>query len=313
MTDRITALRVFARAAHTGSFSRTGRELGLSQPSVSRILASLEQELGAALLVRTTRAVTLTTAGAGYLARIEPILAALAEADYAARSTGELQGVLRIALSSSFGIREVIPRLPAFLDRHPALRIDLGINDTRQDLIADGVDVALRFGALPDSSAIARKLAQAPRVAIASPGYLERTGVPKTPAKLATHAVIIGPGGVNPDAWTFTKDRKTMSIRVEGRVTTAANEGAIAAAVAGLGITVTSVWGCRAELERGVLVRVLADWRMEPVEVHAIFPAGRGAAPAARLFVEYLAAELATQPFTSMPELDLLSRILIAQ
>jgi DNA-binding transcriptional LysR family regulator len=293
MTDRITALRVFARAAHTGSFSRTARELGLSQPSVSRILASLERELGSALLVRTTRAVTLTTAGADYLARIEPILAALAEADHATRSTGELRGVLRVALSSSFGVREVIPRLPAFLDQHPALRIDLGINDTRQDLIADGVDVALRFGVLADSNAVARRLAQAPRVAIASPGYLARVGIPKMPADLAAHAVIIGPGGVNPDAWAFTKDGRTTSIRVDGRITSAANEAAVAAAVAGLGITVTSVWGCRAELERGVLVRVLVDWRMEPVEVHAIFPAGRAASPAARVFVEYLAAELA--------------------
>jgi DNA-binding transcriptional LysR family regulator len=293
MTDRLTALRVFVRTAHTESFSRTARELGLSQPSVSRILAGLERELGSALLVRTTRAVTLTTAGADYLARIEPILAALAEADHATRGTGELRGVLRVALSSSFGVREVIPRLPVFLAQHPALRIDLGINDMRQDLIADGVDVALRFGVLADSSAVARKLAQSPRVVIAAPDYLARAGIPQMPADLAAHAVIIGPGGVNPDAWAFAKDGRTTSIRVEGRITSGANEGAVAAAVAGLGITVTSVWGCRAELERGVLVRVLADWRMEPVEVHAIFPAGRAASPAARLFVEHLAAELA--------------------
>jgi DNA-binding transcriptional LysR family regulator len=288
------ALRVFARAAHSGSFSKAGRELGLSQPSVSRILADLEKELGALLLVRSTRAVTLTVAGAEYLARVEPILAALTEADYATRGTGKLKGVLRIALSSSFGVREVVPRLPAFLERHPALRVDLAFNDTRQDLIADGIDVALRFGTLADSSAVARKLARAPRVVIASPSYLERFGVPKTPGNLAAHAVIVGPGGASPNAWAFTKNGRTMSVRVAGRVTSAANEGAIAAAVAGLGVTVTSVWGCRSELERGQLVKVLADWTMEPVDVHAIFPAGRAAAPAARLFVEYLAAELAS-------------------
>jgi DNA-binding transcriptional LysR family regulator len=296
MTDRLTALRVFARTAHSGSFSKAGRELGLSQPSVSRILADLEKELGALLLVRSTRAVTLTVAGAEYLARVEPILAALTEADYATRGTGKLKGVLRIALSSSFGVREVVPRLPAFLERHPALRVDLGFNDTRQDLIADGIDVALRFGTLADSSAVARKLARAPRVVIASPGYLERLGVPKTPGNLAAHAVIVGPGGASPSAWTFTKNGRTISVRVAGRVTSAANEGAIAAAVAGLGVTVTSVWGCRSELERGLLVKVLADWTMEPIDVHAIFPAGRAAAPAARLFVEYLAAELAIEP-----------------
>src|SRR5271155_3145985 len=166
MTGRLLALRAFVRTAHSGSFSRAGRELGLSQPSVSRILAQLENEVGAALLMRTTRRVTLTEAGADYLARIEPLLSGLEEADHAVRGTGELRGVLRIALSSSFGVREVIPRLPKFLDRHPALRVDMGISDQRQDLVVDGVDVALRLGPLPDSSAVARKLAEAPRVLV---------------------------------------------------------------------------------------------------------------------------------------------------
>src|ERR1700678_1128968 len=194
MTDRLLALRAFVRTAHSGSLSRAGRELGLSQPSVSRILAQLENEVGAALLTRTTRRVTLTEAGADYLARIEPLLSGLEEADHAARGTGELRGALRIALSSSFGVREVIPRLPGFLERHPALHVDLGVNDARQDLIADGVDVALRIGPMPDSSALARKLAGAARLLLASPSYLQRFDRPHAPSDLASHAVIIGPG-----------------------------------------------------------------------------------------------------------------------
>ena len=162
MTDRLLALRAFVRTARSGSLSRAARDLGLSQPSISRILAQLEAEVGARLLVRTTRAVTLTEAGADYLARVEPLLTALEEADHVVRGTGELRGVLRVAVSSSFGVREVIPRLPKFLERHPALRIDLGISDQRQDLVVDGVDVALRLGSLPDSSVVARKLAEAP-------------------------------------------------------------------------------------------------------------------------------------------------------
>jgi DNA-binding transcriptional LysR family regulator len=289
MTDRLLALRILMRTARSGSFSRAGRELGLSQPSVSRILAQLEKEVGAALLVRTTRAVTLTDAGVDYLARVEPLLSALDEADHAARGTGELRGALRVALSFSFGVREVIPRLPKFLEHHPALRIDLGINDARQDLVADGVDVALRLGPLPDSSAVARKLAQAPRLLAASPAYLELRGWPRNPGDLAAHAVIIGPGGAAPNAWSFTKDGRRASVRVEGQLTTAANEGATAGAVAGLGITLTSLWGCRAELERGDLAQVMEDWTMEPVELHALFPAGRAASPAARAFIDYLA------------------------
>ena len=276
------------------SFSRAGRELGLSQPSVSRILAQLEQEVGAALLVRTTRAVALTEAGADYLARTEPLLSALDEADHNARGSTELRGILRIALSFSFGVREVIPRLSPFLTRHPALRLDLAMNDARQDLVVDGIDVALRLGPLPDSSAVARKLGEAPRLIAASPAYLARRGRPRSPSDLASHDVIIGPGASRPDAWSFAKDERRTSVRVEGRLTIAANEGATASAVAGLGVTSTSLWGCRAELERGALERVLEDWTMEPVEAHALFPAGRAANPAARAFVDYFATALMT-------------------
>src|SRR5262252_514109 len=128
MSDRFQALRLFARVAHTGSFSAAARELGLSQPSASRIIAELETEVGAALVIRTTRAVTLTETGSDYLARIEPILAALEEADHAARGGGELRGHLRIGMSSSFSVREVIPRLPAFLAQHPRLRISIAVS-----------------------------------------------------------------------------------------------------------------------------------------------------------------------------------------
>ncbi|NVH05530.1 LysR family transcriptional regulator, partial [Escherichia coli] len=119
MSDRLHALRLFVRVARAGSFSVAGRALQLSQPSVSRIIAGLEAEVGAALLTRTTRAVTLTEAGADYIARIEPILAALEEADHAARGTGELRGMLRVGVAASFAVREIIPRLPAFMAMHP--------------------------------------------------------------------------------------------------------------------------------------------------------------------------------------------------
>jgi DNA-binding transcriptional LysR family regulator len=290
MTDRLLALRAFVRTAHSGSLSRAARELGLSQPSISRILSALEREIGAALLVRTTRAVTLTDAGADYLSRIEPLLSALAEAEHAARGTGELRGTLRIALSTSFGVREVVPRLPAFLERHPALRIDLDVSDARQDLVADGVDVAFRIGPMSDSSALQRKLAEAPLLLLASPHYLRRWDRPRVPSDLARHAVIIGPGPTG--AWEFAKEGRRVSVRVEGRVRTASNEGATASAVAGLGLTRTSLWGCRAELERGALVKVLDDWPMDPVELHAIYPIGRAPSPAARAFTQYLASQL---------------------
>jgi DNA-binding transcriptional LysR family regulator len=292
MSDRLFALRVFTRVARTGSFSRAGREFRLSQPSASRIVARLEREVGAALFTRTTRAVTLTEAGADYLARVESILAALDEADHAARGTGEIRGLLRVGLSSSFAVREVIPRLPPFMACHKELRIDLLMSDQRQDLLGDGVDVALRFGPLPDTSATARKIGNVQRLLAAAPGYLDKAGWPATPADLADHAIIIGPAGAEADGWTFRRDKETVIARIEGRLAISANEGAIAAAVAGLGIVSTGYWGCLAELRSGALVPVLTDWQMATAEVHALFPAGRAAKPAARAFADYLVREL---------------------
>lgn len=288
MTDRLTGLKIFKRVAHCRSFSAAARELRLSQPSVSRIVAELEQEIGVRLIARSTRGLTLTEAGVDYLTRIEPILLALEEADHAARGTGELRGRLRIAMSSSFGVREVIPRLPAFIDQHPSLRVDLVVSDARQDLIAESVNVALRLGALADSNLVARKLAEAPRVLVASPAYLLRAGVPNSPADLAMHSVIVGPGTV-PNALQFRNSGRSVSVGVESRLTIAANEGATAAAVAGMGITMTSLWGCRAELDAGSLLRVLPEWAMPSVELHAVFPPGHATSVAARVFVDYLA------------------------
>ena len=295
MSDRLFALRLFVRIARTESFSRAARELGLSQPSASRIAAELEQDVGIALLTRTTRGVKLTEAGTEYLARIEPILAALDEADHAARGTGELRGTLRVALSIGFGIREVIPRLAAFMQRHPALRVDLLMSDQRDDLVAESVDVALRWGELTDSSATARRLGVSPRVLAASPAYLARAGSPDTPESLANHEVIISPLGVGLGWWTFERDGRTTSVRVQGRLTTSVNQAAIAAAVAGLGILAIGLWNCRAELASGALVQVLADWQLKPIELHAVFAAGRAVKPSARAFADYLASALKEQ------------------
>jgi DNA-binding transcriptional LysR family regulator len=292
MSDRLFALRLFSRVARSASFSQAGREFELSQPSASRIVAELEREIGVSLFTRTTRAVTLTEAGAEYLARIEPILAELEEADHAARGTGEIRGLLRVGLSSSFAVRVVIPRLPTFMACHTELRIDLLMNDQRQDLLGDGVDVAFRFGPLPDTSATARRIAMVPRLLAASPAYLERAGMPETPDDLAGHSIILGPAGLDAGAWTLRRGNHSVTARVEGRLRISANEGAIAAAVAGLGIVSTGWWGCLAELHSGALVRVLRDWEMETAEVHAVFPAGRATKPAARAFVDYLAREL---------------------
>ena len=288
MNNRLLALRLFTRVSRLRSFSKAGKELGLSQPSASRIVAELEQEVGASLLTRTTRGVSLTEAGTDYLARIEPILLALDEADHAARGTGELRGLLRVALPTSFGVREVVPNLPKFLGPHPALRVELLMNDQRQDLVAEGIDVALRFGELQDSTAVARRVAVARRMLVASPAYLKRAGTPHSPSELSAHSVISGPPGSSPEGWTFSREGRTLAVRVEPLIRCTVNEGATVAAIAGLGIMTTSQWGCRTEMEAGTLVQVLGDWRMGEIDINAVFPTASAAKPSARAFVEHM-------------------------
>jgi DNA-binding transcriptional LysR family regulator len=291
MNDRLTALKLFARAGRIGNFSSAGRELGLSQPSASRLIAALEADVGATLFSRTTRAVTLTDAGATYLTRVEAILSALNEADHEARGTGELRGVLRVGTSSSFVLREIIPRLPRFLSAHPELRVELLSNDRYQDLVTEGIDVAFRFGSLPDSSATARKLLENPRVLVAAPSYLAEHGTPHMPSDLAQHAVILGPAHLSP-TFSFSKDGRVASVRVKSQLTVTINEGAIAAAEAGMGIVATAFNSARAELESGTLVRVLSDWDFGSMEVNALFLSGKIIKPAARAFTEFLIEEL---------------------
>jgi DNA-binding transcriptional LysR family regulator len=289
MADRMSALRLFLRVARGGSFSRAARELGLSQPSASRIIATLEKQIGARLFTRSTRALALTEAGAEYLARVETALAALDEADHVARGTGELRGILRVAASSSFTEHALIPNLESFLARNPKLRIVLLVNDQRQALITEGVDVAFRFGSLGDSTATARRLGSIDRVLVASPAYLRRAGRPQTPAELTSHDIVAGPMGA--EGWTFEKDGRRVSLRLEGRLVVSANECAVAAAVAGLGIAATGIVASRQQLGSGSLVRVLPDWQMGSVDVHAVFPSGRAAKAAARALAEHMAAE----------------------
>ena len=156
MSDRISSLHLFVRVARTGSFTAAGKEVGLSQPSVSRIISNLEKELGAALFTRSTHELKLTEAGAEYLGRLDSILTSLEEANQLVRGTGKLRGQLRISSAASFAVREIVPRLPDFMSQHPDLRIDFVLTDKFQDLIEEEIDVAIRWSPLRDSTMTAR-------------------------------------------------------------------------------------------------------------------------------------------------------------
>lgn len=293
MADRLQELTVFVRVAETGSFSRTARGLGLSQPSVSRIVSGLEARLGVSLLLRSTRKINLTEAGLDLLDRARRIIADVEDAEAAARGTDGLRGILRVALPVTYGVREVIPRLPRFMDAHPDLKVELMMADRLEDLVAEGVDVAIRLGQLADSSLKARKIASAPRMVVASPDYIARRGSPETPGDLAGHDFILGPGPAR-QTWTFQRGTSTVSVAAVGRLQAASAESVIAAARAGLGVALASLWMCRSELARGELVSILAAFKLDPVDAHAVFPPGRNPSRKAYALVDYLSGPQAS-------------------
>jgi DNA-binding transcriptional LysR family regulator len=295
MSDRLQELGIFVRAAETGSFSRTARELGTTQPSISRTVAALEARLGVKLFLRTTRRITLTDAGTVLLERARLILPEIDAAEDAARGTDSLRGVLKLAMPVAFGIREVIPRLPAFLADHPQLKLDLAMADGSEDLVAEGVDMALRLGRLPDSGFGTRKLASAPRLLVASPSYLGRRGTPIALADLAGHDCIFGPGASGRSGWVSLGGNSERSLILTERFNVGSAEGVIALAKAGLGIAIASLWMCRVELAAGDLLPILPEFPLAPAEVHAVFPAGRQPSRKVRVLTDYLVTALRSE------------------
>lgn len=295
MSDRLQELVAFARTAESGSFSKAARELGLSQPSISRIVSELEARLGVKLLLRTTRRVTPTEAGAAFLERARHVIADLEAAEDAARGVDSLRGLIRIAMPVTLSVREVIPRLPPFLARYPLLQLDLVMSDDRHDLVAEGVDVAIRLGELADSGFGARRLATLQRLVIASPDYLAARGVPRTPTDLAAHDCLFGPGIAGRRGWAFQRDGTQVSVEVDARIRANTGEGMMACARAGLGVAVASEGMCREDLQAGAVVRILEDYALAPVTVSAVFPGGPRPSVKVRALVDYLAEALTSR------------------
>jgi DNA-binding transcriptional LysR family regulator len=291
MFDRLKALKLFVRVAKTGSFSSAGREVGMSQPSASRHVALLELDLGTTLVNRTTRSVSLTEAGKQYLERVEAILAQLAEADYEARGSGELRGTLRVGLSSSFANRAVIPALGAFRERHAKLEVQLFVSDTPNVFAGGSLDVVLRQGEPANSSAIARLILACPRVLVASQSYILNTGPIAAPADLRSHTVIVGSLEMSPSL-RLSRGGESALIQPRKRLVINNTEGAVAAAVEGLGVAQSCVGGSRREVDSGALVRVLAEWEFGVVPTYALYSRSQKNNPAVRAFVDFLTSAL---------------------
>ncbi|WP_414147048.1 LysR family transcriptional regulator [Erwinia sp. BNK-24-b] len=285
--DRFQAMATFIRVVDTGSFSAAARQLNVGQPAVSKIVAQLESRLQTSLLTRSTHGLTPTEAGQRFYERARAAIQEADEAELAARGAGKgLSGKLRISAATTFARLHIIPRLPQFLAEHPELDVDVILDDRVIDLIAEGVDVSLRMGALPDSSAVARKLATSARSVIATEEYLANKGEPATPAELAEHeAVLYNP---QPNFWSFTREGAVTSVAVKGRIRVSAAEGQRAAVLSNMGLCIASDWMFAEELKSGTVRKVLTAWQLPAIDLWAVFPNGRLASAKARQFAGFV-------------------------
>ncbi len=285
--DRFQAMTTFVRVVDTGSFSAAARLLNVGQPAVSKTIAQLENRLQVSLLIRSTHGLTPTEAGQRFYERARVAIQEADEAELSARGAGAgLSGSLRVSAATTFARLHVIPHLPRFLEQHPGLEIDVILDDRVIDLVAEGIDVTLRMGALPDSSAVARKLMGGRRSVFATPAYLARAGEPRTPGELAEHETIIYSQLSN--VWAFTRDGTEASVTVRGRVRVSAAEGLRAAVLADMGLTIGSDWMFVPELASGEIKRVLADWSLPSIDLWAVFPTGRMVSAKARAFAAFV-------------------------
>jgi DNA-binding transcriptional LysR family regulator len=288
--DRLAALDIFVRVVDTGSFSAVARYQRIGQPAVSKAVVQLEEWLGVSLLMRSTRSVVPTEAGRIFYERAKRTIAEADEAVLAARgSASGLSGTLRVSTSVCFGRLHVIPSLSAFLTEHPDLDIELVLDDRHVDLINEGIDVALRMGAMPDSNMTARRIAEGRRIVVATPAYLERHGTPTSPGELISHQAVIYTRGTEAwTSWTFRKATAEVSVVLQGRLKVTAAEGVREAVNCDIALGVSSEWNFSPELRSGKVVSILNDWSLPPTNLSAVYPAGRLASTKARAFVSFV-------------------------
>jgi len=291
--DRLAAMDAFIRVVDAGSFSGAASQLRMGQSAVSKAIAQLEERIRVRLLLRSTHGLTPTEAGRIFYERAKRSVEEAEEAEFGARgAVTTLSGRLRIHATVAFGRLCVLPRLPGFLAQHPALDVDLVIDDRNIDLVETGIDIGLRAGQLSNSTLTARKIAQCQRRVIGTPSYFNTAGVPQSPADLMAHQVIMYEQPLGRPTWSFRQGAAEVSVSLGGRVRLNSAVGVRACVLADLGLAVASEWMFAPELEAKTVKPVLTDWLLPPVEAWAIFPAGRQASAKARAFASFIETQM---------------------
>jgi len=294
------AWAIFATVASAGSFARAGKDLGLSKASISKAVSRLEHRLKVQLFYRTTRRLSLTEAGRDMLQRAEQILLSGEAAESAALAHSQVpSGRVRMALPMSFGLKELSPLLPQLLAQYPELSLDLHLSDETIDLLDGGFDLALRIGALADSTLRTRRICEIRRMVVGSPGYFQREGRPEDPTALADHSCLDYSYLPGSGRWDFRNAAgEEVSVRPKGPIRANNAEALTPALLAGLGVAVQPEFVVWRELAEGTLVEVLSDWSLPVIALNIVAPPGALRPPRVQAVIDFLVTKLGSAPWS---------------
>ncbi len=287
--DQFKQISTFVDIVAKGSLSASARAEGIAPAMIGRRLDALEERLGVKLLQRTTRKIALTPEGSSFLEDCQRVLAELAQAELAVSAdSARASGHLTISAPAGFGRQHVAPLLSSFLTEHRDVSLTLNLNDRVVDLLAEGIDVAIRIATLSDSSLVGVKLAENKRVVVASPSYLKRNGAPKTLDQLARHNCLAMSSDGSQRGWTFRQNGKNVTVKVNGNMV--CNDGEVLHdwALGGRGLAWRSMWEVGSEIESGQLISVLDDFAAPGNDIYAIFAQRRHLPLRIRALIDFL-------------------------
>ena len=300
--DRLDSMRLFTRVVDRRSFTNAAHDLGIPRSTATQVIKQLEERLGVRLLQRTTRIVSPTLDGEAYYRRCLAILDDVEDAEGAFRGAAP-KGMLRVEVQGTIARHFLFPALPRFLESYPQIELAMSESDRWVDVIREGVDCVLRYGVLPDSDLVARRVALLKRVTVAAPKYLDRFGRPSTPDDLARHKAVllrsITTGGATPFEFVMGDRLKRMDVRAPFTVT--GTESFITAVRLGLGLAQLPVFHVEQDLSEGQLERVLVEYELPSMPVSVLYPRSRQLSPRVRLFIEWVAERFAAASSGGVP------------
>jgi len=295
--DRLVAMEMFVRIVETGNFSAVARQLGTTQPTISKQLTALEQRLQTRLLNRSTRSISLTEAGAAYYERCRRILDEVREAEGAlGKLQSALSGTLHVNGSIALGQIFLTPLLLRFQRQYPELAIELSLSDRYIDLVEEGADLAVRIGRLADSNLVARRLGSTRRVVVATPAYLAAHGTPRRPEDLAQHSCLLYAYLSTGNEWSFNGPDGEIRVRVQGNFKANNGDAIRQALLANVGVAMSPDWLIHDKLESGEVVVLLPEFTPPPLDINAVYPSGRHVSTKVRTFIEFLQEEFRAIP-----------------